>query len=101
MFYSRCERQFSSQQGLLQHYDDSSSHYRCQVCGYDGPTWDKLVKHYQKTEHRLVCQGCNNGDGKAWVAGSQEYHTHLKEQNVCQACKIHFQNASNLDHVRR
>ncbi|KAF2022484.1 hypothetical protein EK21DRAFT_83284, partial [Setomelanomma holmii] len=98
-YCSRCNLS-SSKQRLQQHYDDSPSHYRCEICGYDRATWDELVEHYRKTEHRVVCQGCNDGDGMAWVGGSQEYLTHLKDENVCQGCEIHFQTASNLDHHR-
>ncbi|KAF2467707.1 uncharacterized protein BDR25DRAFT_266704 [Lindgomyces ingoldianus] len=97
-YCSRCEREFPSQQALQQHYNDSASHYRCEICGFDGSTWDKWIGHHRKTKHRVVCQGCDDGKGWAWVAGSQEYLAHLKEQNVCQACEMHFQNASNLDH---
>jgi hypothetical protein len=34
-----------------------------------------------------------------WVSGSQEYLDHLKEQNVCKTCQIHFESTSNLDNV--
>ncbi|KAH7119541.1 hypothetical protein B0J11DRAFT_439926 [Dendryphion nanum] len=97
-YCSRCEREFTSRRALQQHYNDSASHYRCEICAFDGPTWDKLLQHYRKTQHRVVCQGCDDGGGMTWVAGSQEYLAHLKEQNVCQVCEVHFPNASNLDH---
>jgi hypothetical protein len=31
--------------------------------------------------------------------GSQEYLDHLKEQNVCKTCQMHFESTSNLDNV--
>ncbi|KAH7122615.1 hypothetical protein B0J11DRAFT_464580 [Dendryphion nanum] len=96
-YCSRCEKEFPSPRALQQHYDDSASHFRCDICVFDGNTWDKLLEHYRKTKHRVVCQGCDDGEGMTWVTGSQEYLAHLKEQNVCQVCEEHFQSASNLD----
>ncbi|KAF9729908.1 hypothetical protein PMIN04_010628 [Paraphaeosphaeria minitans] len=95
---SRCVRDFSSPRALQQHLDDSANHYRCEVCGFDASTWDKWLKHHRKTGHRVVCQGCDDGEGMTWVAGSQEYLAHLKEENVCRTCEEHFQNPSNLNH---
>lgn len=100
-YCSPCERTFPSQQALQQHYDDSTSHHRCEDCGFDGSTWEKLLKHYQKTQHRVVCQGCDDGDGMTWIPGSREYLDHLKEENVCRTCQEHFQSPSNLDNVSR
>lgn len=97
--YSRCKRAFPSPRALQQHYDDSASHHRCEICGFDENTWGKLLIHHRETKHRDVCQGCDDGEGMTWVAGSQEYLDHLKEQNVCQICEMHFQSDSNLDHV--
>ncbi|KAF2174851.1 hypothetical protein K469DRAFT_756579 [Zopfia rhizophila CBS 207.26] len=97
-YCARCERRFSSQQALQQHYDDSTRHYRCDTCGFDGFTWEKFLQHHRKTGHRVVCQGCDDGEGMTWIAGSQEYLAHLKEQNVCQACEEHFESLSNLHH---
>ncbi|KAG9240140.1 hypothetical protein BJ878DRAFT_430933, partial [Calycina marina] len=94
---SRCKRGFSSSQALQQHYDDSASHNRCEVCGFDGSTWEKSLAHHRTTKHRVVCQGCDDGEGMIWVSGSQEYLDHLKEQNVCKTCQMHFESASNLD----
>ena len=95
----RCERKFPAQRALQQHYDDSASHNRCEVCVFDGSTWEKLLAHYRKTQHRVVCQGCDDGDGMTWVPRSREYLDHLKEQNVCRTCDEHFQSPSNLDNV--
>ncbi|XTI93707.1 hypothetical protein V2W45_1253331, partial [Cenococcum geophilum] len=99
-YYSRCGRTFPSQQALQQHYDDSASHNPCEVCGFDGSTWEKLLRHHRKTQHRIVCQGCDDGEGMTWVSGSQEYIDHLKEQNVCKTCERHFESPSNLEHHR-
>ncbi|KAF2276017.1 uncharacterized protein EI97DRAFT_419793 [Westerdykella ornata] len=97
-YCTRCAKRFPSQQALQQHYDDSPRHYRCDICGFDGSTWEKFLQHNRKTKHRVVCQGCDDGEGIAWIAGSQEYLVHLKEQNVCQACEEHFDSSSNLHH---
>lgn len=51
------------------------------------------------TQHRLVCQGCDGGQGMTWAPGSQDYLDHLEEQNVCRTCEEHFQSPSNLDNV--
>jgi len=48
------------------------------------------------TKHRVVCQGCDDGEGMIWVPGSQEYLDHLKERNVCKTCQMHFESTSNL-----
>ena len=98
-YCSRCKRKFSSQQALQQHFDDSTSHNRCEVCGFDGSTWEKSLEHYRTTKHRVVCQGCDDGEGMIWVPGSQEYFDHLKEQNVCKTCQTHFESTSNLENV--
>ena len=98
-YCSRCEKDFPSQQALHQHYNDSPRHDRCGVCGFDGSTWEEVLKHHRKTQHRVICQGCNEGQGMTWIAGSQEYLAHLKRQNVCNECEEHFESSSNLDHV--
>jgi len=98
-YCSRCERTFSSQRAIQQHYNDSASHNQCEVCGFDGSTWEELLQHHRKTQHRIVCQGCDDGDGIIWVPGSQEYIDHLEEQNVCKSCEGHFESPSNLYHV--
>jgi hypothetical protein len=98
-YCSRCERTFSSTQARQQHHNDSASHNQCEVCGFDGSTWDELLRHHRKTQHRIVCQGCDDGDGAIWVPGSQEYIDHLAEHNVCKTCDGHFESPSNLDHV--
>jgi hypothetical protein len=100
-YCSPCGRTFPSQRALQQHYDDSASHHRCQDCGFDGSTWEKLLEHCRKTQHRVVCQGCDDGDGMTWIPGSQEYLNHLREENVCTTCEEHFQSPSNLDNVSR
>ncbi len=51
------------------------------------------------TKHRVVCQGCDDGEGMIWVPGSQEYLDHLKERNVCKTCQMHFESTSNLHNV--
>jgi hypothetical protein len=86
-------------QGLL--YNDSASHHRCEDCGFDGSTWEKLLEYHRKTQHRVVCQGCDDGEGMTWIPGSHEYLDHLKEQNVCTTCEEHFQSPSNLDNISR
>jgi hypothetical protein len=65
-----------------------------------GSTWEKSLEHYRTTKHRVMCQGCDDGEGMIWVPGSQEYLDHLKEQNVCKTCQIYFESTSNLDNVR-
>lgn len=99
VYCSRCKRKFSSQQALQQHYHRSASHNRCEVCGSDRSTWEELLEHHRTTKHRVVCQGCNDGNGMTWVPRSQEYRDHLKEQNVCKSCQRHFDSTSNLDNV--
>lgn len=94
-YCSRWERNLPSPLVLKHHYNDSASHYRCEICGFDGITWGRLLEHHRETQHRVVCQGCDDGEGMTWVAGSQGYLAHLTEQTVCE---VHFQNASNLDH---
>ncbi|PVH95299.1 hypothetical protein DM02DRAFT_164022 [Periconia macrospinosa] len=98
MWCSRCGRGFSSQRALQQHYNDSANHYRCGVCEFDALSWDKLCSHYRETEHRIVCQGCDDGKGATWSAGSSAYFAHLKEENVCETCEEHFETSSNLYH---
>jgi len=98
-YCSRCKRKFSSRQALQQYYDDFASHYRCEVCGFDGSTWEESLEHFRTTKHRVVCQGCDDGEGMIWVPRSQEYLDHLKEQNVCKTCQMHFESTSNLDNV--
>ncbi|KIV99803.1 uncharacterized protein PV09_08607 [Verruconis gallopava] len=93
----RCARTFRSVHALQQHYNDSFSHHRCDVCGTDEPTWEKLLQHHRKTGHRVVCQGCDDGDGMTWIPGSQEYQDHLRECNVCTTCEEHFQSPGNLE----
>jgi hypothetical protein len=84
---------------LQQHLDDSARHHICDVCGHDALTWDKCVEHYRETNHRTVCDGCNNGKGMAWPADSDEYWYHLQDENVCDDCEQHFMTPSNLENV--
>lgn len=95
----RCERTFSSQKAIQQHFDNSASHYQCNVCVFDGYAREELLQHYRKTQHRIVCDGCNDGEGGTWTPGSRKYIDHLKEENVCETCERHFGSPSNLDNV--
>ena len=84
---------------MQQHLNDSYDHYRCAICGFDAPTRERLLEHHRKTQHRTVCEGCNDGTGAAWVTGSDEYFYHLQDENVCPTCEQHFDSPSNLEHV--
>ena len=84
---------------IQQHYDDSRSHYRCTKCSFDGTSWDDLLDHYRDTGHKIVCQGCDDGDGMTWEPNSQEYLDHLEDENVCEQCERHFASLSNLQQV--
>lgn len=64
-------------------------------------SWADLLTHHRATKHRVVCQGCYDGQGRIWVAGSEEYLTHLEEENVCRECEAHFTSPSNLHHVSK
>lgn len=95
---ARCDRTFVSEEAFQQHRDDSPRHFYCEVCGFDASTWEKSLKHHRKTAHRVVCMGCNDGEGATWVAESQAYFDHLEEDNVCKDCEEHFESPSNLHH---
>lgn len=95
----RCDREFRYYTAKAQHIQASSMHNLCEVCQYDGPSWQDLLDHYAETEHMQVCWGCNDGEGDAWTPDSKAYRHHLEDYNVCRLCHRHFDNEDNLLHV--
>lgn len=84
---------------MRHHLQKSDAHNPCPVCRFDGVSWDDLIDHYRSTEHRILCDGCDNGEGLIWDPRSRAYQDHLIEENVCKDCDRHFESASSLQNV--
>ena len=99
LYCHRCDRYFRNQHAINQHFQYSWSHHECPECNFDGEDYEELKQHYYKTEHRIVCDGCNDGDGANW-SNRGAYQRHLIDENVCTECDRHFDTPSNLHYVR-
>lgn len=53
-YCGRCERWFCDGHALHQHLKNHSDHFYCEVCRFDGWTWDQLVHHHRTTPCRAV-----------------------------------------------
>lgn len=93
----RCDRRFENGSSKRQHLENSSSHNQCEICSYDGPEWTSLLEHYDRTGHRVVCWGCDEGHGVSWIPNSKAYRLHLTRCNVCQECHQHFETRNDLN----
>ncbi|OAL05523.1 hypothetical protein IQ06DRAFT_239686 [Phaeosphaeriaceae sp. SRC1lsM3a] len=92
----RCDRSFRDDRALHQHKNDSHYHYECPVCDFDASTWDELLEHCREVGCRIVCMGCDDGEGEHWEPDGQAYRQHISEHNVCPECELHFESPSNL-----
>lgn len=95
----RCDRSFPNERAKSQHLEFSQSHHQCE-CGFDGASYNDLKGHYEHTNHKVLCEGCCDGQGMWWHPDDQEYRDHLFEEHVCPDCTRHFASQSNLDHHR-
>ncbi|KAF2190249.1 hypothetical protein K469DRAFT_560860, partial [Zopfia rhizophila CBS 207.26] len=94
----RCQKTFRSFTALDQHIRDSLFHWECPECYTDCASRDQLLNHYRKDGCRVVCGGCNDGNGASWVPNSNAYRQHVRDYNVCPKCERHFLSTSNLAH---
>ncbi|KAJ5022570.1 hypothetical protein J3E73DRAFT_434043 [Bipolaris maydis] len=92
----RCDRTFDTGRARDQHYDASARHHICDVCRFDGSSYDESVQHNRSTLHRIMCDGCD--DDGWWILDSQAYKDHLRNDNVCTTCERHFDSLNNLRH---
>ncbi|CAI6340928.1 unnamed protein product [Periconia digitata] len=92
----RCSRRFGKYSALRQHVRDSQNHYECNICQFDGETWDELLDHARGEQCGIVCQGCDGGLGEIWSNDGNGYWEHVKQENVCMICDRHFENPNNL-----
>ncbi|EIW62192.1 uncharacterized protein TRAVEDRAFT_164034 [Trametes versicolor FP-101664 SS1] len=92
-----CNKRFSSQWGLTQHYVQSPRHAYCQKCRRLFPDWSALYSHYD--EQHYYCSVCSSIFD--FEVGLHEHRRQKHANLYCVPCKRMFQNANNLDSHRR
>jgi hypothetical protein len=95
----RCQRSFRTWDALDRHTRHSRKHNECPECDFDGTSWDDLLGHCYEQGCRIVCEGCNDGQGSHWPVDRRAYDEHMITENVCDECDRHFDSPSNLYQV--
>ncbi|KAL1647690.1 hypothetical protein SLS58_002491 [Diplodia intermedia] len=81
----RCERHFSSIDARQSHWDNSSAHHICGVCGFDGVDDDELEDHFEESNcYYGACDGCDH-----WFLTSHSLDQHFKAVVACEECDYH------------
>ncbi|KAH7065216.1 hypothetical protein B0J12DRAFT_559712 [Macrophomina phaseolina] len=97
IYCERCDRHFVSVDARQEHWQNSSAHNLCNVCGFDGDDWDELEDHFL-TEgcYPYCCHGC-----RTWFKRHSSYTAHQRAVVACHKCDKHCLNSNNLaQHVQ-